>query len=171
MLLQVMDYATLTDNQGRKADFRNIILIMTSNAGAREVGKGKIGFGGDTRNLEALEEAVKRIFQPEFRNRLSRIVLFRGMDEEMAGEITKKKLRQLSDKLAARKVELVVAKEAVEHVRKAGITREYGAREIDRVISAKVKPLLAELLLFGRLKRGGKCVLAEKDGELTIENR
>ncbi|NBH70522.1 AAA family ATPase [Clostridiaceae bacterium] len=171
VLLQVMDYATLTDNQGRKADFRNIILIMTSNAGAREIGKGRIGFGGDTKNLEVLEEAVKRTFQPEFRNRLSRIVLFRGMDEEMAGEITKKKLRELSDKLAARKVELAVAEGAVEYVKKAGITKEYGAREIDRVISAKVKPLLAELLLFGRLRRGGRCVLAVKDGELAIEHQ
>ena len=108
VLLQVMDYATLTDNQGRKADFRNIILIMTSNAGAREIGKGQIGFGGDTKNLDALEEAVKRTFQPEFRNRLSRIVLFCGMDEKMAERITGKKLRELSDKLLARKVKLTV---------------------------------------------------------------
>lgn len=90
VLLQVMDYATLTDNQGRKADFRNIVLIMTSNAGAREVGKSRIGFASAEMNTEALEDAVKRTFQPEFRNRLSRVVLFRGMDEEMAGRITQK---------------------------------------------------------------------------------
>ena len=168
VLLQVMDYATLTDNQGRKADFRNIILIMTSNAGAREIGKGQIGFGGDTKNLDALEEAVKRTFQPEFRNRLSRIVLFCGMDEKMAERITGKKLRELSDKLLARKVKLTVTEAAADHVKNAGITREYGAREIDRVISAEVKPLLAELLLFGKLRRGGKCVLDEKDGKLVV---
>ncbi len=171
VLLQVMDYATLTDNQGRKADFRNIVLIMTSNAGAREIGKGKIGFNDSEENPDVLEEAVRRTFQPEFRNRLSRIILFRSMDEAMAGEITAKKLRELSDKLKERKVELTVTKEAQDCIKKAGITREYGAREIDRVISAKVKPLLAELLLFGRLKKGGKCILAEKDGELAIEDQ
>ena len=169
VLLQVMDYATLTDNQGRKADFRNIILIMTSNAGAGEIGRGRIGFGGESMNLEALSEAVKRTFQPEFRNRLSRIVLFRGMDEEMAGNITSKKLKELAELLRERKVELTVTEAATEYVRRAGITREYGAREIDRVISGEVKPLLAELLLFGRLRRGGRCVLEEKDGRLIVK--
>ena len=168
MLLQVMDYATLTDNQGRKADFRNIILIMTSNAGAGEIGKGRIGFGRDSMNLDALEEAVKKTFQPEFRNRLSKIVLFGGMDEEMAGQITAKKLEDLSKRLQKRKVNLNVSEEAAEFVKKAGITQEYGAREIDRVIAGKIKPLLAELLLFGKLKKGGNCMLYVKDGELAV---
>ncbi|MDO5417283.1 MAG: AAA family ATPase [Lachnospiraceae bacterium] len=170
VLLQVMDYATLTDNQGRKADFRNIILIMTSNAGAGQLGKSQIGFGSAEMNLDALMEAVKRTFQPEFRNRLSRIVLFHGMDEEMAARITEKKLKELAEKLAARKVEFHVSPEAAEYVRKAGITREYGAREIDRVISGEVKPLLAELLLFGKLKRGGACTLECRDGKLKLES-
>ncbi len=169
VLLQVMDYATLTDNQGKKADFRNIILIMTSNAGASLAEKGQIGFGSSSQNLEALTEAVKRTFQPEFRNRLSRIVQFRSMDYEMAKKITKKKLRELSNKLMLKKVELVITEKAETYVQKAGITREYGAREIDRVISGDVKPLLAELLLFGKLKRGGKCVLEEEDGKLAIK--
>lgn len=168
VLLQVMDYATLTDNQGRKADFRNIILIMTSNAGADQVGKGRIGFGGGQYDTEALTDAVKRTFQPEFRNRLSRIVLFRGMDDDMAGKITEKKLGELGEKLLLKKVEMSVTSRAREHVKKAGITMEYGAREIDRVISGEVKPLLAELLLFGKLKKGGKCMLDEKDGRLVI---
>lgn len=168
VLLQVMDYATLTDNQGRKADFRNIILIMTSNAGAAQVGKSQIGFGSAAVNLDALKEAVKRTFQPEFRNRLSRMVLFRSMDEEMAGRITEKKLGELKKKLEARKVELTVTQEAAEYIRTAGITREYGAREIDRVISARVKPLLAEVLLFGRLKKGGACVLDLEQGGLVL---
>lgn len=168
VLLQVMDYATLTDNQGRKADFRNIILIMTSNAGASQVGKSRIGFGSGTVNMDALTDAVKRTFQPEFRNRLSRIVLFRSMDDRMAEKITGKKLRELSDKLAARKVEFTVTPQAAEYVRTAGITNEYGAREIDRVIAGEVKPLLAELLLFGKLKRGGACTLDVEDGKLTV---
>lgn len=168
VLLQVMDYATLTDNQGRKADFRNIILIMTSNAGAGQVGKSRIGFGSSPVNLDALTDAVNRTFQPEFRNRLSRIVLFGSMDDEMAEKITGKKLKELSEKLAVRNVEFTVTPEAAAHVRKAGITKEYGAREIDRVIAGEVKPLLAELLLFGRLKRGGCCVLDVKDGKLII---
>lgn len=168
VLLQVMDYATLSDNQGRKADFRNIVLIMTSNAGANKVGKSRIGFGSEAVNMDALTDAVKQTFQPEFRNRLSRIVLFRSMDEEMAGKITQKKLKELSEKMKNKKVDFKVSKEAVEYVRKAGITKEYGAREIDRVIAAKVKPLLAELLLFGRLKKGGVCALEVEDGELVV---
>lgn len=168
VLLQVMDYATLTDNQGRKADFRNIVLIMTSNAGASQLGHSQIGFGTDPMNIEALSEAVKQTFQPEFRNRLSRIVLFRPMDDAMAAQITEKKLSQLAQMLKERKVELTVSPEAAEYVRKAGITKEYGAREIDRVIGGEVKPLLAELLLFGRLKRGGKCRLTVEDGKLAV---
>lgn len=169
VLLQVMDYATLTDNQGRKADFRNIILIMTSNAGASRVGKSRIGFGSEAVNMDALTEAVKQTFQPEFRNRLSRIVLFGGMDDRMAARITEKKLKELADKLAAKKTELSVTPQAADYVRKAGITNEYGAREIDRVIAGEVKPLLADLLLFGRLKKGGKCTLEVKDGKLRIK--
>ena len=169
VLLQVMDYATLTDNQGRKADFRNIVLIMTSNAGASRVGKSRIGFGSEAVNLDALTDAVKQTFQPEFRNRLSKIVLFRSMDNQMAQKITEKKLKELSDKLLAKKVELTITPQAVEYVRAAGITKEYGAREIDRVIAGEVKPLLAELLLFGRLKRGGKCVLLVEDNKLAVK--
>ena len=168
VLLQVMDYATLTDNQGRKVDFRNIILIMTSNAGASQVGKPGIGFGSSQQNTDALLDAVNRTFQPEFRNRLSRIVLFRSMDQDMAEKITRKKLKELADKLSLKKVSLTITEEAFIHIRKAGITREYGAREIDRVIAAEVKPLLAELLLFGKLKRGGTCVLDQKDKKLVI---
>ncbi len=168
VLLQVMDYATLTDNQGRKADFRNVILIMTSNAGASQVGKSQIGFGSPEMNLDALMEAVKRTFQPEFRNRLSKIVLFQGMDEKMAEQITRKKLGELEKKLAGRKVELVISPEAEEYIRTSGITREYGAREIDRVITAEVKPLLAEHLLFGKLKKGGRCQVKLEEGKLTL---
>ena len=143
-------------------------MILTSNAGAGEIGKGQIGFGSRAMNLDALMEAVKRTFPPEFRNRLSRIVLFHGMDEKMAGNIAAKKLGELTQLLKARKVNLTVTQAAIEHVKRTGITREYGAREIDRVISGEVKPLLAELLLFGRLKRGGDCILDVRDEKLTV---
>ena len=97
------------------------------------------------------------------------LMQFRSMDDEMAGRITQKKLDELADKLRTRKVELRIQPEAAEYVRKAGITNEYGAREIDRVIAGQVKPLLAELLLFGRLKRGGICTLAMKGKTLAVK--
>lgn len=168
VLLQVMDYATLSDNQGRKADFRNIILIMTSNAGASQVGKSQIGFGSAAVNMEALLDAVKRTFQPEFRNRLSRIILFSSLDEEMAKQITHKKLGELQQKLTARGVKFTVTSEGEEYIRKAGITQEYGAREIDRIIFSEVKPLLAERLLFGDLKEGGSCILDIEKEKLIL---
>ena len=168
ILLQVMDYATLTDNKGDKTDFRNVILIMTSNAGANQMGKQALGFDGQNRNQEAVEEAVKRIFQPEFRNRLSKIILFHSMDDKMAGRITEKKLTELKEKLAQKKVELHFTKAAVSHIKQSGITPEYGAREIDRVIAGEVKPLLVSELLFGRLKKGGQCTVDEKDGKLFL---
>lgn len=169
ILLQVMDYATLTDNQGRRADFRNIILIMTSNAGAGMLGRQKIGFGSGNMDQEAMEEAVKKTFQPEFRNRLSRVVIFHGMDETMAGRITEKKLAQLKDKLKGKQVDLTVSKEATDWIKKKGITKEYGAREIDRVIASEVKPLLVTELLFGSLKKGGRCRLTEEGGKLSLK--
>ena len=125
-------------------------------------------FGSSQVNTDALMEAVKRTFQPEFRNRLSRIVLFGSMDDQMADRITQKKLKELSDKLLLKKVELSVSGGARSHIRAAGITNEYGAREIDRVIDREVKPLLAELMLFGKLKKGGRCVLDVEDGKLVI---
>ena len=171
ILLQVMDYATLTDNQGRKADFRNIILIMTSNAGAFRLGKEKMGFGEGDRTFheEVILEEVKRLFQPEFRNRLNQIVVFCPVDEKMAESITKKKLTQLSNKLKEKKVEMEVTKKAVDAVKEKGISKEYGAREIERVIAKEVKPLLADPMLFGKLKKGGECVLDYQEGKLVLE--
>jgi ATP-dependent Clp protease ATP-binding subunit ClpA len=169
ILLQVMDYATLTDNQGNKADFKNVIIIMTSNAGASEMGKSVIGFGSEVINSDAIDEAVNKTFQPEFRNRLSRIVKFRGMDDEMALDIANKKLGQLADGLVKRNVELTFTENAVQLLKNKGITNRYGARELDRVISAEIKPLLVEELLFGKLKNGGKCSVDAKDSEFVID--
>lgn len=159
VLLQVMDYATLTDNQGRKADFRRVVIIMTSNAGASQLGKPGMGFGKDEINTNAIEDEVKRIFQPEFRNRLNKIVVFNSMSDDMAKLITRKKLGDLAELLLSRKVDFTFSDKAVSLLCKEGISREYGAREIDRVIEGKIKPLFVDEILFGKLKKGGTCKL------------
>ena len=169
ILLQVMDYATLTDNQGRKADFRNVIVSMTSNAGAGGRGKHGIGFVEQDVKTDVILEEVKRIFQPEFRNRLNRIVVFRSMDESMAERIVEKKLGELQKLLAHKNVELSVDMESKKLVKQKGISAEFGAREIERVIQGQIKPLLVDEILFGALKDGGKCRLTvEGDNFLVI---
>lgn len=168
ILLQVMDYATLTDNQGRKADFRNIILIMTSNAGASRIGKAQIGFGERTVKADVIMEEVKKTFQPEFRNRLNRIVVFNAMDDKMAASIVDKKLRELAFMLEGKKVAFTVTDTAKALLKEKGISQEYGAREIERVIGSEIKPLLVDELLFGSLKRGGDCLLDCREGKFTV---
>lgn len=168
ILLQVMDYATLTDNQGRKADFRNIILIMTSNAGASQIGKSQIGFGERTVKSDIIMEEVKKTFQPEFRNRLNRIVVFNPMDDRMAAAIVDKKLRELGRMLDGKKVRFTVTDAAKTLLKEKGISQEYGAREIERVIGSEIKPLLVDEILFGSLRRGGDCRLDCEDGTFTI---
>ncbi len=169
VLLQVMDYATLSDNQGRKADFRNVVLIMTSNAGANRIGKKEIGFESTAGNSGVIMEEVKKTFQPEFRNRLNRIVVFRGMDEAMATDIIGKKLGELKQMLLQKSIGLDVSDEAFALIREKGISEEFGAREIDRVIRNEIKPLLVDEVLFGKLKDGGRAVLSVKDGGFGIE--
>lgn len=156
ILLQVMDYARLTDNKGRKADFRNVILIMTSNAGAQYASQANIGFDRHVSASEAMMKQVKKTFKPEFINRLSGTVMFNDMDLNMASLILDKKLSQLQDKLTAKKVEMVLSEEVRHYLLKKGFTKEYGAREIDRVIANELKPLLMREILFGNLKKGGK---------------
>ena len=168
ILLQVMDYATLTDNQGRKADFRNIILIMTSNAGASRMGKHGIGFQGQDVSADVILEEVKRIFQPEFRNRLNRIVVFKCMDEKMAEQITEKKLRGLQTMLLRKNVRLTADVHAGKLLQKKGISVEFGAREIERVIQSEVKPLLVDEMLFGALKNGGNCQLTAVENTFRL---
>ena len=165
VLLSIMDYATLTDNQGRKADFRNVILIMTSNAGAKRIGKQSIGFTRSSLDSGVVMEEVKNTFQPEFRNRLNRIIVFNGMDEDMANRIIRKKLTELEGQLEKRSISFSFDEEAVKLIRKRGISTEYGAREIDRVIRNEIKPLFVDEILFGKLKGGGKLILGVKDGE------
>lgn len=168
ILLQMMDYATLTDNQGRKADFRNVVIIMTSNAGASRIGKKGIGFRGQDVKADVIMEEVKRIFQPEFRNRLNRIVVFHGMNEQMAVQIVDKKLGELQKMLLQKNVELSADLEAKKLIEKKGISTEFGAREIERVIQGEIKPLLVDEILFGKLKNGGKCSLTAADDAFQI---
>ena len=149
IMLQVMDYARLTDNKGQKADFRNAIIIMTSNAGAQYASQASIGFAGGMSRGEAMMAQVKKTFKPEFINRLSGTVVFRDMDEHMADLILAKKLRQLDEKLAAKNVSLTLTPEARRFIFDKGFTRQYGAREIDRVIQHYLNPLLMREILFG----------------------
>ena len=159
ILLQVMDYAKLTDNKGRKADFRNVILIMTSNAGAQFAGQANIGFTGGVSRGEAMLKQVKKTFKPEFINRLSGTVVFNDMDHHMAELILKKKLRELQEKLTAKKVTLTLKDETFAALLKEGFTKEYGAREMDRVINQRLKPQLMREILFGSLKDGGEITI------------
>ena len=170
ILLQVMDYARLTDNKGHKADFRNVVLIMTSNAGAQYASQASVGFGARVPAGEAMMKQVKRTFKPEFINRLSATVVFNDMDIVMAGMILDKKLRELDAKLAARKVSMTVSPEAREWLLAKGFTREYGARELDRVISHDLKPLLMREILFGRLKDGGGVSLTTDGSRLLLSS-
>ena len=167
ILLQVMDYARLTDNKGRKADFRNVVLIMTSNAGAQFASQ-SIGFNSSVSRGEAMMKQVKRTFKPEFLNRLSGAVVFHDMDREMATLILKKKLRELEAKLDAKQVKMTLTQEAFEHLLKEGFTPEYGAREMDRVIAQQLKPLLMREILFGTLKNGGDVTIGIMNHALSI---
>ena len=164
ILLQVMDYARLTDNKGQKADFRNVVLIMTSNAGAQYASRASVGFSGNVSRGEAMLVQVKKTFKPEFINRMSGTVVFHDMDLHMAGLILDKKLRELQDKLTQKNVTLELSAEARTFLLQKGFTREYGAREMDRVIAQLLKPILMREILFGKLKRGGKAHV-EMDGE------
>jgi len=167
ILLQVMDYARLTDNKGRKADFRNVVLIMTSNAGAQFESQ-SIGFNSSVSRGEAMMKQVKKTFKPEFLNRLSGAVVFHDMDREMATLILKKKLRELEAKLDAKQVKMTLTEEAFDHLLKEGFTPEYGAREMDRVIAQQLKPLLMREILFGSLKQGGSVTVGLNNGKLLI---
>ena len=168
ILLQVMDYARLTDNKGRKADFRNVILIMTSNAGAQFAAQANIGFTGKVSRGEAMLKQVKKTFKPEFINRLSGTVVFNDMDEQMATLILRKKLGELQEKLTAKQVTMNLTDEAFAQLLKEGFTREYGAREMDRVIAQRLKPLLMREILFGSLKQGGEVKVGIDGEKLTI---
>ncbi len=161
VLLQVMDYGTLTDNTGRKADFRNVIIIMTSNAGVRDMTKSNLGFGEKTsENLaEKGLKAVENIFSPEFRNRLDAIIPFSGLSPELMGNIVDKFIAKLSTSLAANKVKIVLSPEGKAWLAKKGYDPIYGARPLQRIIRSEIEDVLAQELLFGKLVRGGTVTI------------
>jgi len=167
-LLQIMDYATLTDNNGKKADFRNIILIMTSNAGAREIGKEQLGFGERQITGAAMDKAVERIFSPEFRNRLDKVVAFKHLGKEIILQIVKKELGLFKEQLKEKNIEISVAASALSFLAEKGYSREFGARELVRLIQENVKNIFVDEVLFGRLKNGGKAKLEAKDDKIVI---
>lgn len=169
ILLQVMDYGVLTDSKGRKAHFKNVILIMTSNAGAQYASQASMGFASTATAGSAMLKQVKHTFKPEFINRLNEIVVFNDMDEQMAKLILGKKLRELNAKLAAKSVSITLTDEAHQHLLKSGYSKEYGAREMDRVIQQQLKTMLMREILFGKLKKGGEATVDLQNGILTIK--
>lgn len=169
ILLQVMDYGVLTDSKGRKAHFKNVILIMTSNAGAQYASQASVGFASTASAGSAMLKQVKHTFKPEFINRLNEIVVFNDMDEQMAKLILGKKMRELNAKLAAKSVSITLTEEAHQHLLKSGYSKEYGAREMDRVIQQQLKTMLMREILFGKLKKGGEATVDLQNGTLTIK--
>lgn len=163
ILLQVMDYATLSDNKGQKANFSNVVLIMTSNAGARFASQAKVGFGSRTTTGDAMMRQVKKTFAPEFLNRLSGTVVFNDLSFEMASRILDKKLDDLRKMLLSKNVKLRLNAGAKKHILEKGFTPEYGARELERVIGRELKPLLMREILFGALKNGGTASISLSD--------
>jgi ATP-dependent Clp protease ATP-binding subunit ClpA len=169
ILLQIMDYATLTDNNGRKADFRNVVFIMTSNAGAREIGKSLIGFGERVMGETELESAVERIFTPEFRNRLDAVIRFNHLSREVMQSIVRKELATFKEQLAEKKVELEITGACVERLAEEGYSREFGARNVGRLIEDKIKSFFVDEVLFGSLSSGGAARVDWRDGDYHIE--
>lgn len=158
ILLQVMDYATLTDNNGRKADFRHVVLLMTSNAGAREMAKGGIGFGASVKGGDDKDrgiKAVERIFSPEFRNRLDAIVPFNSLQIDVMELIVDKFVKELNGQLLDNKVSIELTKKSRRWLAEKGHDPAYGARPMARLIQTSIKDEIADEILFGKLVKGG----------------
>ena len=168
ILLQVMDNGQLTDSNGKKIDFRNVVLIMTTNAGASDAQRNAIGFGRGKHDDE-VDEALKRLFTPEFRNRLDAIVQFRALTPEIIRQVVQKFVMQLEAQLADRHVTIETSDEAADWLAKNGFDELYGARPLARVIQENIKKPLADEILFGRLAKGGHVRVVLKDGKLAFE--
>jgi ATP-dependent Clp protease ATP-binding subunit ClpA len=169
LLLQVMDSATLTDNNGKKADFRNVILIMTTNAGARELSSGGVGFRNASDTKGNAKGVIERTFTPEFRNRLDAWVAFKPLDLEMIKLIVDKFIKELNGQLAEKRVIVKIEESAREWLARRGFDSRYGARPMSRLIHDKIKQPLANEILFGKLAHGGSVVATEKEGELVLD--
>ncbi len=168
ILLQIMDYGKLTDHNGKHIDFRNVVLIMTTNAGASEMSKMAIGFGRENK-VGADEEAIDRLFTPEFRNRLDATISFSALPPEVISKVVDKFIGELGDQLDDRKVSIELSTAARDWLADKGYDQLYGARPLGRIIQEKVKKPLADELLFGKLAKGGKVVIDVADGKLTFD--
>jgi len=167
LLLQVMDHGTLTDHNGRSVDFRNVVLIMTSNAGASEMAKSAIGFGRDRREGEDTA-AIERTFTPEFRNRLDAVVSFSPLPKDVILQVVEKFVLQLEAQLMDRHVSIELSRAAAEWLADKGYDEKMGARPLGRVIQEHIKKPLAEELLFGKLAKGGLVKVGVSKGELKL---
>jgi ATP-dependent Clp protease ATP-binding subunit ClpA len=168
ILLQVMDHGQLTDSNGKKIDFRNVVLIMTTNAGASDSQRNTIGFGRGKAEGE-VDEALKRLFTPEFRNRLDAIVQFKSLTPDIIRQVVQKFVMQLEAQLADRHVTIETSDEAADWLAKNGFDELYGARPLARVIQENIKKPLADEILFGRLVKGGHVKVVLADGKLAFE--
>ena len=167
ILLQVMDHATLTDNNGRKADFRNIVLIMTTNAGAREMSGAPLGFGARS-NAGKGKEAVEKMFSPEFRNRLDAMITFNSLSMEIIERVVEKFIMELDSQLNEKKVFLQLTARARQWLAERGYDPAFGARPMARLIQNEIKRVLADEILFGKLQNGGNVEVDESEGKLTF---
>ncbi len=168
ILLQIMDYATLTDNNGRKSDFRNIILIMTSNAGARDIGRDLIGFGDYKITDAAVTDAVEKTFSPEFRNRLDKIISFNKLDKDIILKIVDKEIAEFAEILTEKNVTLQLTSECRNWITEHGYSYEFGARNIARMVEDKIKNYFVNEILFGKLKGGGEAVADIINDDIVI---
>ena len=168
ILLQIMDYATLTDNNGRKSDFRNVILIMTSNAGARDIGRDLIGFGDYKITDEAINDAVEKTFSPEFRNRLDKVISFNKLGSDIILKIVDKEIAEFSLLLSEKNVTLELSFACRTWIAEHGYSYEFGARNIARMVEDKIKNYFVDEILFGKLKDGGDVIADIVDDDIVI---
>jgi len=169
ILLQVMDYATLTDNNGKKADFRNVILIMTSNAGAKDMAKSSIGFGDRSKDTQSKgKEAIDKLFSPEFRNRLDAIISFAHLTPQIMERVVDKFIKELERQLSRKKVSVSLSPDARHWLAQKGYDSIYGARPLARLIQTEIKDTLSEEVLFGKLSKGGMVSISLAEDRLTF---
>ena len=168
LLLQVMDHGTLTDNNGRAADFRNVIIVMTTNAGAYEMGRSSIGFTEQDHSTDGME-VLKKMFTPEFRNRLDSIIQFDPLSPEVITTVVDKFLVEVQVQLDDKKVVLDISDEARTWLAENGYDQAMGARPMQRLIQSKIKKELAEDILFGKLSNGGVVQVLVRDNDLVLE--
>ncbi|OAA93896.1 ATP-dependent Clp protease ATP-binding subunit ClpA [Clostridium coskatii] len=169
IMLQLMDYATLTDNTGRKTDFKNVILIMTSNAGARYLGKSLMGFGNRIVKDDAISQEVNRVFSPEFRNRLDEIIFFNGMNEQMAYRVAQKAMGEFEKQLLTKNIKITVTDNCYKWLAQKGVSLEYGAREIMRIVKQEIKPYFVDKVLFDNKIKDTVSVIDIENDSIKIK--